>query len=198
MRHHLPWMLTALRAALAPVMVALAFIPAAANADWIGLAFGLCLTTAFLSDIFDGVLARRWGVATPTLRRMDSVADSLFYVGATVAVWHLRPDAITSRCWPLLALLALELARYAFDWLKFRREAAYHMWSSKLWGLALFAGFVSLLAFGEDGWAVDAAVFIGIVADLEGLAISMVLPVWRNDVPSLAHALRIRDTHRGS
>ena len=89
-------------------------------------------------------------------------------------------------------MLALELSRYAFDLLKFRREAAYHMWSSKAWGLALFAGFLSILGFGHDGLAVDAAIGFGIAADLEGLAISMVLKHWQSDVPSLYHALRRR------
>ena len=47
--------------------------------------FGLCLIAAFLSDVFDGILARRLGVATPTLRRLDSIADSVFYLAAVFA-----------------------------------------------------------------------------------------------------------------
>lgn len=182
----IPLLLTALRAALAPVVALLALrFPS-------GLAFALCLAGAFLSDVFDGILARRWGVATQTLRRLDSAADSLFYVAATFAVWHLHPATLQSR-WPWLAvLLALELSRYAFDLLKFRREASYHMWSSKAWGLALFIGFLSILGFGHDGAAVDAAIGLGIAVDLEGLAISIVLQRWQSDVPSLYHALRQR------
>jgi len=184
--HRLPAALTALRAALAPVMVALAlWYPAASG-------FGLCLVAAFLSDVFDGILARRLGIATPGLRRLDSVADSAFYFAATFAAWHLHPTALTSRVAPLIALVALEIARYAFDLFKFRREASYHMWSSKLWGIALFAGFFSLLALRSDNASVTAAVWLGIAADLEGLAISAVLRRWRTDVPTLVHALRLR------
>ncbi len=152
-------------------------------------AFALCLVVALLSDVFDGILARRWGVATPGLRRLDSAADSLFYAGATFAVWHLHPSAITERWAPLLALGTLEIGRYALDYAKFRREASYHMWSSKLWGIALFAGFLSLLAFGNDGVFVDLMIYLGIAADLEGLAISVVLKSWRADVPTIFHAL---------
>jgi phosphatidylglycerophosphate synthase len=182
----LPLLLTLLRALLAPVVVALAVW---APKPW---AFGLCLSLAFLSDVFDGMLARRLGVATSGLRRLDSIADSLFYLGATFAAWMLAPTAITSRTWPLALLAFLELARYLFDFAKFGREASYHMWSSKAWGIALFAGFVSLLAFGTDNAAVDAAVWMGIFSDLEGLAISVALAQWRNDIPTLVHALRLR------
>ena len=181
-----PLALTALRALLAPVVAALALLAPSPPA------FGAALVAAFLSDVFDGIVARRLGVATPGLRRLDSLADTLFYVAATFAAWHLHPDAITRRAGPLAVLVALEVARYAFDLLKFRREASYHMWSSKLWGLALFAGFLALLAFDADGAFVDLAVGLGILADLEGLAISVVLREWRTDVPTLWHAWRRR------
>jgi phosphatidylglycerophosphate synthase len=182
----LPLLLTLLRAALAPVVVLLAFLgPSKA-------AFGACLVAALLSDVFDGVIARRLGVATPNLRRLDSVADSLFYAAATFAAWHLYPAAITRRLLPLAVLVALELTRYGFDAVKFHREASYHMWSSRLWGAALFAAFFSLLALGLDTMLIPAAIAIGIVADLEGLAISIVLRDWRNDVPTVLHAIRLR------
>jgi phosphatidylglycerophosphate synthase len=186
----LPLFLTGLRAALAPVLLLLAlFYPS-------GTAFGVCVVLAFLSDVFDGIIARRLGIATPGLRRLDSLADSLFYVAATLAVWILHGDAISSRWVPLTILVGLEVARYAFDWTKFRREASYHMWSSKLWGLCLFAGFFALLALGVDGVLVDIAIYVGIVADLEGLAISAVLRRWQSDVPSIVHAARLRASER--
>jgi CDP-diacylglycerol--glycerol-3-phosphate 3-phosphatidyltransferase len=119
----IPLFLTALRAALAPVVVALAIVaPSKA-------AFGSCLVAALLSDVFDGIVARRLGIATPGLRRLDSVADTVFYAAATFAAWHLYPEAITRRTVPLVALALLEIGRYAFDAAKFRREASYHMWS---------------------------------------------------------------------
>jgi CDP-diacylglycerol--glycerol-3-phosphate 3-phosphatidyltransferase len=183
----LPLALTALCAALAPVVVLLALWLPPARA-----AFGLCLVLAFFSDVFDGILARRLGVATATLRRLDSIADTVFYVAATFAVWTLHPSALRERWLPLAGLVVLEAARYAFDLLKFGREASYHMWSSKLWGVALFAGFFSLLALGADNALVDAAVWVGLAADLEGLAISVVMRSWRSDVPSVVHAIRLR------
>jgi CDP-diacylglycerol--glycerol-3-phosphate 3-phosphatidyltransferase len=177
-----PLLLTLLRVALAPVVIATAMH----GGD--RAIFAVCLIAAFVSDIFDGIIARRLGIATPGLRRLDSIADSLFYVAATFAVWMLHPQAITNRLTTLGVLVALELARYAFDFMKFHREASYHMWSSKLWGIALFAAFVALLVFDADNMLVTAAV---IVADIEGLAISIVLKRWQSDVPTLASAIRL-------
>jgi phosphatidylglycerophosphate synthase len=182
----LPLLLTLLRALLAPLLVWLALDRPSP------VAFGVCLTAAFLSDVSDGIVARRLGVATPNLRRLDSFADSLFYLAAVFAVWHLDPEAILNRTLALLALATLEIGRYALDWVKFGREASYHMWSSKLWGIALFACFFDLLVLGHDGIVVDVAICLGIAADLEGMAISLTLKRWQSDVPSLFHAIRIR------
>ena len=44
----------------------------------------------------------------------------------------------------------------------------------------------------RDGWAVSAAIYVGIVADVEGLLISCMLRKWQTDVPSLVHAYRLR------
>ena len=47
------------------------------------------------------------------------------------------------------------------------------MWSAKLWGIALFAAFLALLGFGTPV-LVPVAIAVGIIADLEGLAASMI------------------------
>ena len=182
----IPILLTALRGLLAPVVLGLSLYAPRPEA------FAACLVVAFLSDIFDGVLARRLGVATANLRRLDSAADTLFYAACVFAAWRLYPSAITDRLMPLSVLAVLEATRYAVDFLKFRREASYHMWSSKIWGIALFVGFFSLLVFGSTGAAVSCAIYVGIVADIEGLVISMLLSRWKADVPSFVHALRER------
>ena len=157
-------------------------------------AFAVCLATAFLSDVFDGIAARRLGVATTALRRLDSAADTVFYVAAAYAGWQLYPEAVSRHAAPLLILVILEAARYAIDLAKFRREASYHMWSAKAFGVALFIGFLGVLSFGHTGWPVSLAIAVGIVSDLEGIAISLVLPSWQHDVPSIVHALRLRAT----
>ena len=187
----IPLALTALRAALGPVVVLLALFQPNA------VAFAVCLTLAFLSDYFDGVIARRLGVATPSVRRLDSIADTVFYISALLAAWSLHSTILRPYLPALLVLAALEVARYAFDFRKFGKEASYHMWSSKLWGITLVVAFYALLVFGRAGLPVTLAVYVGVAADLEGLAISSVLPRWRTDVPTIFHALSVRAERMG-
>jgi phosphatidylglycerophosphate synthase len=176
--------LTALRAILAPGVIFLAYIKAP------GWAIASCLAVAFLSDIYDGVIARRFGVATPALRRFDSITDTAFYLAVTCATWLCYPEVIRSNLIGILAIFTLEIARCIFDLRKFHREASYHMWSAKLFGIALFAAFFSVFAF-ETPHLMPLAVAIGIIAQLEGLATSFVLREWTHDVPTILHAYSI-------
>jgi phosphatidylglycerophosphate synthase len=186
----LPWTLVWLRLLLAPLMLFLAWYRPLPGA------FAACLTAAFLSDVFDGVLARRWGTVTSALRRTDSAVDTLFCLAALGAVWLWRPALVRDAAMLLTVLLCLEALRYAVDLAKFGREASYHMWSSKLWAAVLYLSFFMVLVLGEDGGWVTAALLLGIVSDLEGLLVSLVLPEWHHDVPSLVHAWRLRHSAR--
>jgi CDP-diacylglycerol--glycerol-3-phosphate 3-phosphatidyltransferase len=177
--------LTALRLALGPVLVVLAYVGVT------GAPAVLVCLAALGTDYFDGVLARRLGLDSAAARRCDSATDAVFFVCAAWAAWHLHADVLRAYLPLVWAVVALEIARYAFDVVKFRREAAYHAWSAKAWGLALFAALIVLLGWGRAAPLVPLALALGIVADLEGLAISAVLPVWTHDVRSLWHAWRM-------
>jgi hypothetical protein len=45
---------------------------------------------------------------------------------------------------------------------------------------------------------VGITVILGLVAQVEGLFISVVLPAWTHDVPTVVQALRIRETYLGN
>jgi hypothetical protein len=68
------------------------------------------------------------------------------YLAALFSAWHLHAQALHEHFAALLVLAGLEIGRYIFDFVKFRREVSYHMGSSKLWGTCLFVGCFALLA----------------------------------------------------
>ena len=180
--------LTVLRLLLAPVLVWLVYAGAP------GVVFASIVLVAFVSDYFDGVIARKLGVASAELRHFDSRADLVFYATAAWAVWRLHPDVVRSVAIPALVIVGLDVVRHVFDFAKFGRDVAYHAWSSKVWGLSLALALVLLMGFGVSQPFIGITVILGLIAQIEGLLISVALPVWTHDVPTLIHALRIRNT----
>jgi phosphatidylglycerophosphate synthase len=137
--------LTVLRLLLAPVLVWLVYAGAP------GVVFAGVVLVAFVSDYFDGVIARRLGVASAELRHFDSRADLVFYATAAWAVWRLHSDVVRSVAIPALIVVGLDVIRHIFDFAKFGRDVAYHAWSSKVWGLSLALALVLLMASGSAG-----------------------------------------------
>ncbi len=182
----LPASLVSFRAALGPGIIVTSLVWRNA---W---PLMLCIFLALLSDVFDGVLARRWHIDTENLRRWDTRADTFFYACVLVVAFLRYPAALESR-WLLVAgLLTAELASHGLAIAKFGRHASYHSVLSKIWGLLLASAMVALLGFGVDNWFLDLAIALGILCNLQGLAMTMVLPHWQRDVPSIFHALRLR------
>lgn len=151
---------------------------------------------AFVSDVFDGVIARRVGAETEALRRADSIVDALFYLAASTALMLRSPDVLWRNAAGVSVLIGLEISRLVVERAKFGRMAAYHMWSAKAWGIALFLGFSEAFLTQQPGPLFFVAVALGILTDLEGLATSLILSTWRHDVPSLWHAVRLERLRR--
>ena len=110
----------------------------------------ICLFVGLLSDVFDGIVARRIGVATTKLRRADTIVDSLFFTALLIAAWFTHPDLFQKYIVGLVILIGLKVVRMGFEYLKYRRETAYHMWSTKVWGNVHLFGDDDALAWGGD------------------------------------------------
>ena len=182
----LPFILTTIRLLLAPVLL------------WIvrdgtaGIPYVLCILAAFVSDIYDGVIARKLDIASGRLRSYDSRTDLIFYVTAAITVWLVHPEEIRRLAPLLIVLLLFELVRPAFDIFKYGKQSSYHSYSAKTFGVSLVVALILLMGFGIGGIFLTVAIILGIIADIEGLVMSLMLPVWTHDVKSLFDAWRIR------
>ena len=178
MIRRLPWLLVLFRIACGPMMVAVAF------GQW-GLACAVLLSLGVLSDIFDGIVARRLGVATPALRTWDSRADILFWLSAIIAVVILRPGLIPALWPPALITALMEIGNHLVSFAKFRREASPHHYLSKAFGLGLWLLFGVTFVTGAPGPILWLVLALGVASQLEALAITLRLKEWRCDVPSV-------------
>lgn len=156
-----------------------------------GAVLAACIA-AFWADYFDGALARRWGVASPALRKADSFSDTLFYLSLAYVTWRLHGAELRTHAFVLALCLGSLAAWTLLDAFRWRRFAGFHSWSAKLFGLGLFIWTLLLYGGGASGVALTTACLLGLVAHLEGIAISLLLRRDVTDVPTCWHALRMR------
>src|SRR3984957_9624354 len=160
-KRHIPWAMAAVRAALGPLLFA------GATCSWNGVTLAIIVVTALVSDIYDGVLARRWKCDTAGVRLFDSMADTVFYLFTAVALWVNQPRLCRSYWELLVALLGLEGARFAFDFVKFGKPASYHSYLAKTWGLMMASAVIVTFATERGATLMAISLALGFVCNLE-------------------------------
>lgn len=189
-KERIPWMMAGARAVLGPVVIL------GERARWNGMTLGVLVVMALFSDIFDGVLARRWKCDSAAVRLFDSMADIIFYASCAVALWMRHPSLVRSLAVPIAAVVGLEALGLSVGFVKFGKLPSYHSYVAKIWGLVLASALVAAFASKRPaGWLI-AALVLGALSNLEGIAMSLIMPVWRQDVKTLAEALRLRGIAR--
>lgn len=185
---YIPKTLIFFRLLLAPIILGLAYYVGENSVIIILILMYLGLT----SDVLDGIIARKQGVASASLRRMDSQTDMVFWLSIGFATWILYPDLISNNLFQVRLILGLEITCYLVSILKFKKESASHAFLSKLWGLTLLIAFTSMIGFEYAGIPFYISLVIGFIAHIDRFLITLLLPTWTHDVPSAYHAYLIR------
>lgn len=185
-KRQIPWLMASARAALGPVIIF------GERCNWSGTGLAALVVSALLSDIYDGVLARRWKCDTAGGRLFDSMADTVFYACVGVALWYGRSAALRENAGLLMLLVGMELAHYALDFAKFGKPASYHSYLAKAWGLVMAIAVVIAFATGRGGLLIRVSLVLGLLCKAEGLAMSLILSEWLRDVKGIGAAMRLR------
>ena len=184
----IPMMLISLRFLLAPVILATAFFFHEKGTA----AIVVMMYVGLLSDIFDGIIARYYKVATAKLRRLDSQVDMIFWMAIGISAWMLFPAVIKNNSVPTIFIFIMEAMCYAISFIRFGKEPCTHSFLAKMWGITLLIAFTSLIGFGIAGIPFAIAIIFGLLSHLDRILILLILPSWTHDIPSAYHAILIR------
>lgn len=160
----LPNAISVVRVALVPVWLALAFSlrarAAAGEAVTPWLSVGV-LVALGASDLVDGFLARRFGLATNLGATLDAVADKLAQVATVTFLAFVSTAVFTPVPWWLWAALVLRdgllLVGAALVWRRHGALQVEHRWHGKAASLLLFAVVVAANAAAPGPWVLGGA-----------------------------------------
>jgi phosphatidylglycerophosphate synthase len=183
-RLNVPNGLSAFRIACVPVLLALAWQGALAS-------FLIVFALGLVSDVLDGVLARRLGQVTEFGAKLDQWGDFALWLSLPVAAWWLWPEIIVREAHYAVLALVCMLTPTAIAYLKYRAVPGYHTWSVKFGSVAMGLSAALLLLF-DVAWPFRAAALFQVVCAIDEIGITALLADVHHDVPSVFHALRIR------
>lgn len=127
---HLPNIITMSR-----IVSAIALMPI----QTFSLTFFVIYTYCGVSDVLDGLFARRLHYDSEIGARLDSIADIVFYAVTAIKILPALCNTLESLHWCMIAVVViLRLACYAVACVKYHCFASLHTYLNKLTGLLIF------------------------------------------------------------
>ncbi|WP_316800071.1 CDP-alcohol phosphatidyltransferase family protein [Pedobacter frigidisoli] len=152
----------------------------------------ILLSIGLLTDVFDGIIARKLNISSEKLRRLDSGVDQVFFISVAIATYIQCPDFFKNNVLKLSILIGAEVLTYVVSYIKFKKEIATHSIGAKIWTLFLFACLVEIMAHCQSGVLFELCFWIGLLTRIEIIGMVLVLKKWTNDVPTIYHAIKLR------
>jgi len=146
---------------------------------------------ALVTDLLDGYFARKYQQVTELGARLDSLGDMAIYLIVPLSIWWLWPQIIIREALYVSTALISFVIPLLIGYIKFRCLTSYHTWGAKL-SAVLLSSSILLMLLGGPAWPFHIATVIFVLAEVEEIFITAMLPRWQADVPSVYHALRIR------
>jgi phosphatidylglycerophosphate synthase len=154
-------------------------------------AFTVVLAATLVSDILDGFLARRLNQQTRLGAQLDSWGDFLIVLVYPFAALWLRPDELQQNAAYAIVAAVSYGTPILFGFLRYRRLTSYH---TRLMTITAYVMGVAMVCF-FAGWSAIPFRFgclLLLVAALEEILISALLPRWVENVASYRMALALR------
>ena len=184
MRLNIPNLLSLFRIAAAPFLLLAGWL---GREDLFFILFGLML----LSDALDGFIARVLDQTSELGARLDSYGDILTYLCTASAAWLLWPDMIKAELHYIVAAITVYIFPAFFALAKFGKLASYHTWITKASAVLMGIGVVLFLGF-KNALLFHTAVYFLVIEMLENIAITLILPKPKSNIPSIWHAWKER------
>jgi CDP-diacylglycerol--glycerol-3-phosphate 3-phosphatidyltransferase len=170
----------------------LIFVITLTKPGWVTTALIILLITGLLTDVFDGIIARRLHVSNAHLRKLDTKIDRVFWLSALFALILLHPLFFLQHALQIAILLVFELSAWIIGRIKFRSGISFHSILSKFWAIGLLVMMVDVIPDGAAPVSFAIAFWYGLIAQTDIILIALILPEFQCDIPSSWHAMQIR------
>lgn len=176
----IPFLLIYSRILIGIVIGIIAYFEIENHANWIVSLMVLGL----LTDIFDGIIARKLKVSSERLRIWDSNVDLFFWLIVIASIFYLNVDFVKANIYWIGTVLLLELMCYLLSFWKFKKPIATHSILAKVWTLSLLVFLIDLALHSSSHVAFILCIALGIFSRIEIILIVYKLQKWASDVPS--------------
>ncbi len=154
------------------------------------LLFFIFLVISFVTDIADGIIARRFGLETKFGAKLDSLADDLTYLLAIAGIFTFKYQEIYPYILSFSVFIGFLFLTIIVSLIKFRRVPSFHLYTTKAGGYIQGAFVIALFTIGFIPVYYYFMIFWGILSAVEHIAIQLIMPEMRSNVKGLYWVLK--------
>jgi phosphatidylglycerophosphate synthase len=181
----LPNVLSAYRIAIAPAVLCMIF-------QEHRTAFAALVVSSLVTDIFDGLIARRWHQETELGTKLDSCADLVTYGLILCGMWAFERAFLAAHGVAFGLMVGFTLASQAVSLARFNRPINLHLYSSKAMAVVLGVFFCLYFLVAYIPALFYGMVVLSILNNIEEILVLSLLPEQRSNVHGLYWVLRER------
>lgn len=143
------------------------------------------MTLGLITDIFDGIIARRLNVSSEKLRVWDSNVDQFFWLIVIGSIFYLNITFVKENSIWISIIVLLEFICYLVSFIKFKKSIATHSILAKIWTLTLLGFLIDLVLNSTSRIPFIICISLGIISRIEIILIIIKLKKWATDIPSI-------------
>jgi len=136
-----------------------------------------------VSDVLDGIIARKFCAVSDLGSALDSIADVIFFACVLWTLLPALPIAFWMACW-LIIIAAIRMASLAIHFFHFHKAAFLHTYANKITGVVIFLFPFCYAALGMDA-ATTLACIIATISATEELVIAVSAKELRRDIKGI-------------
>ena len=144
----------------------------------------LLIIGGLITDVFDGIIARRMGISSESLRIWDSNVDQFFWLAIISSVFYIHYQSILPHLKTITIVIILEVIAYTLSYIKFNKSIATHSILAKIWTLCLMVWIIEIILC-QSNYTFPICFGLGIISRVEIILIIIMLKKWVTDVPSI-------------
>lgn len=183
---HIPFILIFSRIIIAIIILGLTFT----NFDLRNIVIAFLVILGLLTDVFDGIIARKLNVSSEKLRVWDSNVDQVLWLSVIASAFCLNFSTVKPLALPIGILLVMEGLTYIISYVKFKKTITTHSILAKIWTLSLLTFLVELILYSTTN-TFYICFWSGVISRGEIILIILTLKEWTTDVPSLRSARKL-------
>lgn len=154
--------------------------------------FVILLIISFITDIADGIIARKFNLQTDFGARLDSIADAGTFLCALFGVYHFESSFIHEFKIQLVILISGYALPYVICLIRFRKFPSLHLYSAKVVAYLQSLFLVLLFTVNIETWWFWLVLVISLLSYLEESIVILMSKVLKSDSRSLYHVIKSR------